>query len=368
MKKKIGAAILVLVLVAQLLSLPSAAAEQVYFTAVNESVLELTEATMPFWSNGFLYVPSTVFSDSGELNFSDSRNLTKQTMVFWMPSQGNNALVFNLGKGTVTDGNGESKSPGAIVRGSSVFLPVGLMASAFGLTYTNIPVSHGYMVRVRNGRSVLSDAIFADAATTQMEARYQHYLQSKSTTQGDDPEEEGPQEEETQGKRLYLGILADDTQLVGQLLDSLDQYHCQATFYCTETFLESGGSLLRRMIGSGHSVALAVESPQSAAACNELLSVATGGKTRLVYDPEQRGTGKTLEEAGFCQLRADVNWTGTGLWGYTTAASLLSKTGARSGNCVAWLGDQTNAAGLSAFLQMALARDDRMLALTETTH
>ena len=39
-----------------------------YFTAVNKSVLELSDATMPFWSDGYLYVPSTIFTGvSGDL-------------------------------------------------------------------------------------------------------------------------------------------------------------------------------------------------------------------------------------------------------------------------------------------------------------
>jgi hypothetical protein len=371
MKRKIGVLALAMVLVIQLLGLPSAAAEQVYFTSVNESILELTEATMPFWSNGFLYVPSTVFSDSEELDFSYSRNLTKQTMVFWLPSQGNNALVFNLKNGTVTDGNGESQYPGAIVRGSTVFVPVGLMASSFGLTYTNIPVSHGYLVRIRNSRSALPDAVFVDAATSQIEARYEQYLQSKAGSQGggsesEDPEEE--EEEETVGKRLYLCFLADDTQQVEALLDALDQYRCQATFCCTEQFLEDGGALLRRMMGKGHSIALAVQDTEEAARGNELLSRATGGKTRLVYSLKgTRWTSQALEAEGYCVLSPNVDWTGTGLRNYTSASSLFSKTAARSGKSIIWLGDQANAAGLSAFLGMARGREDRLLPLTETT-
>ena len=368
MKRKIGVLVLAMVLVIQLLGIPSAAAEQVYFTSVNESILELTEAAMPFWSNGFLYVPSTVFSDSEELDFSYSRNLTKQTMVFWLPSQGNNALVFNLKNGTVTDGNGESKYPGAIVRGSAVFVPVGLMASSFGLTYTNIPVSHGYLVRIRNSRSALPDAVFVDAATSQMEARYEQYLQSKAGSQGGGTNEDPEEDEETEGKRLYLCFLADDAQQVETLLDALDQYRCQATFCCTEKFLEEGGVLLRRMIGKGHSIALAVQDAEEAARGNELLSRATGGKTRLVYSLKGTNwTSQNLEAAGYCVLSPNMDWTGTGLRNYTTASSLFSKTATRSGKSIIWLSDQANSAGLSAFLGMARGREDRLLPLTETT-
>ena len=42
---------------------PVAADGAVYFTAVNETVLKLSDATMPFWANGILYVPSDMFAD-----------------------------------------------------------------------------------------------------------------------------------------------------------------------------------------------------------------------------------------------------------------------------------------------------------------
>ena len=36
--------------------LPAKAAGSVYFVAAEESVLPLTDASMPFWSGGYLYV------------------------------------------------------------------------------------------------------------------------------------------------------------------------------------------------------------------------------------------------------------------------------------------------------------------------
>ena len=49
------------------------AAGTVYFTAVNETVLELSDANMPFWSNGYIYVSSNMFADK-ELGISYSNN------------------------------------------------------------------------------------------------------------------------------------------------------------------------------------------------------------------------------------------------------------------------------------------------------
>ena len=59
-RKRILAALLCAMTLA-LLAVPSAAARTVYFTAVNENVLELKDETMPFWSGQYLYVDGSIF-------------------------------------------------------------------------------------------------------------------------------------------------------------------------------------------------------------------------------------------------------------------------------------------------------------------
>ncbi len=60
--KKRGAALLFCLLLVLQLALPVRAAGSVYFVAAEASVLPLTDATMPFWSGGYLYVPASVFT------------------------------------------------------------------------------------------------------------------------------------------------------------------------------------------------------------------------------------------------------------------------------------------------------------------
>ena len=84
MKKKLLAMLACAVLVIQLAA-PATAAGMVYFTAVNMSVLELSDATMPFWSNGYLYVAGSVFSSySKELGVSYSYNAAKEKVVLYV--------------------------------------------------------------------------------------------------------------------------------------------------------------------------------------------------------------------------------------------------------------------------------------------
>ena len=53
----------------------------VYFTAVNDQLLpDLSDETMPFWSGGRLYVPSTVITGT-DLGLFYSRSRDKSTAV-----------------------------------------------------------------------------------------------------------------------------------------------------------------------------------------------------------------------------------------------------------------------------------------------
>ena len=55
MKKRWAMGLLCCLLLFQL-AFPAKAAGSVYFVAAEESVLPVTDATMPFWANGYLYL------------------------------------------------------------------------------------------------------------------------------------------------------------------------------------------------------------------------------------------------------------------------------------------------------------------------
>ena len=63
---------------------PSAvlAVETPYFTAVNDMLLDLDDATMPFWSEGTLYVPDTIFSGT-TLGVTYTRSRDKMSVALY---------------------------------------------------------------------------------------------------------------------------------------------------------------------------------------------------------------------------------------------------------------------------------------------
>lgn len=249
MKKRWIAGLLCVLLLFQL-GAPVRAAGSVYFVAAEESVLPLTDATMPFWSGGYLYVAASVFTNLG---ISVINNTAKGMTVL---EKDRRALLFEWKKGSAQDSSGNIYTPGTIQSGGVTFVPASMVASFFGLQYSVTEVANGHLVWLRSPDFGMSAREFANAATYNMEDRYNTYTAAKSpqATEPETPEPETP-EAPTVGARIHLCIEA--SQTAGNLLDALDRAKGWATFYCTPDYLEANGALLRRMTASrphrGHS-------------------------------------------------------------------------------------------------------------------
>ena len=188
----------------------------VYFTAVNDQLLpDLSDETMPFWSGGRLYVPSTVITGT-DLGLFYSRSRDKSTAVVYR--QGS-ALTFNFAAGTVADQNDRQYSGPAIVRSDVVFLPLDLLTQFFSLDYSYTRVTYGYLVRVKSDTVVLSDAKFIDAAAMSMEQRYNEYM--KTHSESNDPGNTPDQNTDGDRDLVCLALRVTDEESANALLDTL---------------------------------------------------------------------------------------------------------------------------------------------------
>ena len=174
MKRRAMALLCAVLLMFQLAASPAQAAETVYFTAINDNLLPLSDSNMPFWSNGYLYVDSSIFTLAANtpgtaLGIYRSLNTAKQLLVLSSDKDVLKLLLFDLSAGTVQDNQGISYYPPAIQRNGVVYVPLSLIAYYFDLTFNRVRVPHGYLVRIKNERAALSDEAFADAATYLME-------------------------------------------------------------------------------------------------------------------------------------------------------------------------------------------------------
>lgn len=372
MRRKYAALALCLLLVLQM-AIPSArAAESVFFTAVGESVLPLADETMPFWSNSYLYVPSTIFTGTvrDTLDISYIRNTAKKLVILYRGSQ---SLHFELGKSYAQDTDGYTYYPGAVQKNGVIYVPASVVASFFGLLYTAPQVPKGRMVWLRRD-SVLSDKQFADAATSAMDIRYEEYLRAKDQGPAIGGEPAPDPGVVYSGKNLYLCMEAAEAQQVAPLLDALDRYGSQAAFYCTPSFLEEQGDLLRRMTATGQAIGLLADAAdetrtvaQQLAAGNAALERATCTRTRLAYI--RGGDSLALQEteaAGYRCLSPDLERAAYGLSGTADARTLLGRVNARRGAVSVWLAESVTATGLRAFLAAAADAEDVCLAMTET--
>ena len=214
------------------LSGPVSAAGDVYFSVVNDSMITLSDSTMPVWSGGVLYVPHSVFDGTNStgigfgLNFSYNRDTgiaslftTQQILTFDL----NRGISYDYISGTPLKGR-------AILRNGRPYLPVGQVCSFFGLSYSVIAIPEGHIVRVKNSAVSLSDVAFVDAASNLISRYLREYSQSQQspptpgirppTSSGTDaPLQEEP--EDTGNTLVYLGFRCDDTQGLAQVLAAL---------------------------------------------------------------------------------------------------------------------------------------------------
>lgn len=376
MKRRLWAMVLAILLVCQL-TLPQAeAGENVYFTAAGESVLPLSDATMPFWNDGYLYIPSTMFTDNVWRSLGISYIINNQGVVILHNASqaAGRSLLFEPGKSYTKDSDGNYHEPGSVKRGGITFVPAFLVASFFDLQYSVTEVPRGHLVWLRKPNFGLTDRAFADAANYNMEMQYDAYQKAKNKVERPEtpPDTPPPEIPNGPGAGVYLGLEAGKE--TGMMLDVLQASHGYAAFFCTPDFLKNQGDLLRRMMAEGHTVGLvadaasAVPLEQQLRKGNEALEQATCGRTRLVYvENGEEEDLKQVEELGYVCLRPDLDRTAYKLKSASNAESLMKRISARKGSVTVWVGDTADAFGLRHFLAVVNRADNRCLALNEIT-
>ena len=341
----------------------------VYFTVADRRVLEMEDATMPFRQDGQWYVPHTVFLQR-ELDVAYGRTVDRQTAYLMTIRQ---RLSFDLANDLCYDQTGRYYyNIHAIVRGDYVFFPLELVAEFFDLTWSYTPTSLVPMIRITDSSSTLSDAAFLDAGGTLLQSRYDDYLQSIA------PEEDDPQPppvSHAAGQRVYLLLAFSNPIDAHAVLEDLEAHAHRAAMIFTAQEMEGRDDLLRRLVGEGHAVAIALEGESEAAVIQELAAAnaalwrAACAKTRLVYlTGAQASLTPLVEDLGYTVCRTDIDYSPYPLTGSSRARSLYSSiTGRSSRDVCVYLGeDKAVLPGLSSLLDRLEGGDCRLLAYRET--
>ena len=322
-----------------MLPLPVRAAD-LYFTSVDDSLLPLTSATMPVWSGGKLYVPYTVFdkgSTGVDLGLKCIYNRNSGTVTLYTPQE-MLLLVFDLNAGTCRDEiTGSTFDTKAITRNGQPFLPVNFVCDYFELVRTYVRIDEGYLIRIKSGNVVLSDSKFLDAANDLIERRVREYNQSLAPSIDPNPPSVKPETpvEPSADVRTYLAFRCEQADDLPAILDALDVGNIPAVFFCTPELLASEQELVRRIMGSGHSLGLLAEGESEAASRDllaegsALLARTTHSRTTLAYVPDTQSG--TLEDEGWvCWNESYLLTLTDSVSQYTFAANTLRRLEGRT--------------------------------------
>ena len=135
-------------------------------TAVNDSILPLSDSTMPARLGGEIYVPYSVFSQLG-VSASSSDGVLDL-------SANGETLSFSPAEGYVYDQDLNSYSTPAYSMNGTTYVPVKLCCGKFGLSYSTLAVAGETVLRVTDG-SASSDSAFAAAKSGTIENTINSY-------------------------------------------------------------------------------------------------------------------------------------------------------------------------------------------------
>ena len=343
--KRLLSLLLSVLMLCTLLPPRASAAPTLYFTAVNDRMRDLSDETMPFWQNGFLYVAGATVDGPDDLGIRYSYNQEKSVAILY---KGQRVLYCDLTAGTMENNRtGEQYAGSPIVRSGMVFFPITALAKIFDLKYSSTKIAYGYLLRIRDDNAVLSDEYFIDAATDPIQKRYAQYERAHAAAE---QENETPAQVETPVRRddltVYLLLPAANGFMLTQLLSTLENYQSHATLLLTPELLESAGDGVRRAAATGNAVALCISAETADEALaqiergNDALWRAASLRTRLVY---LESADKTLRAAvvgaGYCPItintsdftRSGTHWADTALKWAGRSTSVRLYLGAESG-------------------------------------
>lgn len=321
MKKWIAALLCAALLVVGVPTARAVTVEDIYFTAVNISLLPLDLNTMPIWVDGQIYVPASVFDRSNtgvDLGVSLSRVGAKTTVIL---IGDRDTMIFDLNTGTCMDQHDEPiPDCKAVVRKGISFLPLAKVCAYFGLQDSYTYTRYGYLVRIKTKDARLTDEQFVEMGSALMQSRAKEFIQANTPPSVPDkpvvpdppqPPEglEDPEVVEPPANqvRLYLAFRCESGEGLERILDSLDRRQLRALLLFTPEQLTQQDDLVRRAVGQGHTIGLLAEenTQETLDRGNELLGHVARTAATVALAPE--GQRAELEARGWVCWQQNVD-------------------------------------------------------------
>ena len=157
------------------LSCFAASAENLYFVAVENIVLPLSDDSMPVWYDGYLYISADVFTGTVRDAVGISRAKIGDGVLLYCKEK---SLLFRNNYPYAQDTEQNTYTPGMLWHDGEAYVPASVVARYFSLLYSVTDVPHGKLVWLREDSFHMQDQAFAKAATFQLNTVYQEYLKA----------------------------------------------------------------------------------------------------------------------------------------------------------------------------------------------
>ncbi len=257
--KRILCALLALALLCPILT--AEAQTPFIFVAVENSLKrDMTDANMPVWIDGTLYIDYEILSDL--LDLRTYYNTTMQQVLFY---NFDSRITFDLANSQTYDLDGEFYSLLAIRRSGTIFVPIRMICDHFDFYYSYVNYSDmiAPMLRINSGDPVASDSMFVDGVTFLMDLIYNNYLSSLPQPEPDpDPEpqpEPEPEPEPEPAKLTYFAMYGIEQQFTSSMLDLFEIHGYRTAIFVTEQQILQNADLVRRAHSLGHPIGLALD-------------------------------------------------------------------------------------------------------------
>lgn len=303
-KKLIGLLCTFLLLMALL---PSAAGSQtMYFMAVNDKILDYSADTMPFVSDGTVYVPYQMFiaEHNGGVSLGVFYGVYEKYDINALSLYSRNEPILTFDRNGVNayDAAGNTYSFHAITRNGITFVPASSVCTYFGLQYSYLPNDYGVLIRVKSepnktGGYWLNDRLLTSSARLKFIEQKKMFdkVQADSSLSPNPPPVSPsltPSTDKSQVKVSFAFRCEGETGAAA-LLNTLSGSSAKALFFFSSQTLSQQDEQIRRLLAQGHRVGFLVEGT-TAAQClaqaeegNRLLShiARTKSDFLLVDDP-----------------------------------------------------------------------------------
>lgn len=260
------------------------AAPSLTVTAANDSFLPVSAAYNPTRIGGEYFVPYAVFGTGG-LGVRSSYDAEEQMLVL---SVGSRSLTFLIDQGYVHDQNMKTYDTPAYTLNGQIYVPVRTVCSFFGLSYSLITSSSAQILRICSD-SKLSDSSFLNGNKDKLADMVSGASSGSGAGTGSQPPAAAVEpEEKHKPSAVYLAFFNAPGEHTREILDTLEEAGRTASFFVGEEIADT--ALLRRIVGEGHAVGIALNAstvaPEelvgAADRINALLLEETGMTTRIV--------------------------------------------------------------------------------------